>query len=333
MQAESAPHGLNDGDYDAIEAAVMETARGRWFLAEFERRNRGTQFDALMQAIQRLEYSVASIQQPALAAPFAPAGLEDWREETTQIAAPSDTLLARLARVAAPLAKYHTQDQPPSLFSDEVALPEISPFPEMRTDRGTEPGRMKDELHTHEAADHVDMATSLANDVPVPDHVEQTPEPSYHSAHELEDELEEPGVSDASSVAEESLAQSPIETEDHGSPHEQGEVSGILQIIPQTEIDLPAPEISVEAQQLKQKNPQLEAALPQAAAVQDPPDEQKPAPENYRLQTPWMQAANTGIGEVRVNYGTSLNQDYQKKITALAPLDKLSASDKMRLFI
>ena len=31
---------LSEDDYAAIEAAVMETARGRWFLAEFARRLR-----------------------------------------------------------------------------------------------------------------------------------------------------------------------------------------------------------------------------------------------------------------------------------------------------
>ena len=31
---------LGEEDYEAIESAVMETARGRWFLSEFARRNR-----------------------------------------------------------------------------------------------------------------------------------------------------------------------------------------------------------------------------------------------------------------------------------------------------
>ncbi|QLP97603.1 MAG: hypothetical protein HZY79_09655 [Rhodoblastus sp.] len=34
------PAGLTPDDYDRIEEAVMETARGRWFLAEFARRVR-----------------------------------------------------------------------------------------------------------------------------------------------------------------------------------------------------------------------------------------------------------------------------------------------------
>jgi hypothetical protein len=46
-------------DYDAIEAAVMETARGRWFLAEFARRNRNADTAAVLGAIERLERAVA----------------------------------------------------------------------------------------------------------------------------------------------------------------------------------------------------------------------------------------------------------------------------------
>ncbi|MGE0232773.1 MAG: protein phosphatase CheZ [Flavobacteriaceae bacterium] len=41
--------------YDAILEAVKETARGRWFLEEFARRNRATDTDAVMTALSRVE--------------------------------------------------------------------------------------------------------------------------------------------------------------------------------------------------------------------------------------------------------------------------------------
>jgi chemotaxis regulatin CheY-phosphate phosphatase CheZ len=50
---------LNDTDYSAIEAAVMETARGRWFLGEYARRNRTADTDALLGAMSRLEKAVS----------------------------------------------------------------------------------------------------------------------------------------------------------------------------------------------------------------------------------------------------------------------------------
>jgi chemotaxis regulatin CheY-phosphate phosphatase CheZ len=49
---------LNEDDYGAIADAVMETARGRWFLGEYAKRNRTADTDLLLTAINRLESSV-----------------------------------------------------------------------------------------------------------------------------------------------------------------------------------------------------------------------------------------------------------------------------------
>ena len=60
MQTQVAEHSLAEpyaasDDYDLIEAAVMETARGRWFLAEHARRERADERGKLMFAVRRLE--------------------------------------------------------------------------------------------------------------------------------------------------------------------------------------------------------------------------------------------------------------------------------------
>jgi chemotaxis regulatin CheY-phosphate phosphatase CheZ len=44
-----------EADYEAIENAVMETERGRWFLAEYARRNRNADTEMLLGAIGRIE--------------------------------------------------------------------------------------------------------------------------------------------------------------------------------------------------------------------------------------------------------------------------------------
>jgi hypothetical protein len=44
-----------DSDFAAIEAAVMETSRGRWFLREFARRNRHANTAVVLDAISRLQ--------------------------------------------------------------------------------------------------------------------------------------------------------------------------------------------------------------------------------------------------------------------------------------
>jgi hypothetical protein len=49
---------LSPQDFDAIEAAVMETSRGRWFLTEYARRNRHADTEKLLEAIGRLETTV-----------------------------------------------------------------------------------------------------------------------------------------------------------------------------------------------------------------------------------------------------------------------------------
>jgi chemotaxis protein CheZ len=49
------PAPISEADYEAIEAAVMETARGRWFLAEYARRNRNADTTMLLKALDRIE--------------------------------------------------------------------------------------------------------------------------------------------------------------------------------------------------------------------------------------------------------------------------------------
>lgn len=53
---------FSDEDYEAIEAAVMETARGRWFLREYARRNRNADTQAVLGALDQLERKVLDNQ-------------------------------------------------------------------------------------------------------------------------------------------------------------------------------------------------------------------------------------------------------------------------------
>jgi chemotaxis protein CheZ len=52
------PAPLSEIDYEQIEGAVMETARGRWFLAEYARRNRNADTTMLLKALERIEASI-----------------------------------------------------------------------------------------------------------------------------------------------------------------------------------------------------------------------------------------------------------------------------------
>jgi hypothetical protein len=64
---------LSDLDFDTIEAAVMETGRGRWFLKEYARRNRNADTLAVLAALERLK------DKPLDASTVAP--FKDYLEE------------------------------------------------------------------------------------------------------------------------------------------------------------------------------------------------------------------------------------------------------------
>jgi hypothetical protein len=49
-----------DADYDAISEAFMETARGRWFLGEFAKRNRNADTAMVLDAVTRIERTIAA---------------------------------------------------------------------------------------------------------------------------------------------------------------------------------------------------------------------------------------------------------------------------------
>lgn len=58
---------LSETDYEAIASAVMETARGRWFMAEFAKRNRQADTAQVLTAINRLQRALGATpaRQPA----------------------------------------------------------------------------------------------------------------------------------------------------------------------------------------------------------------------------------------------------------------------------
>lgn len=54
------PASPTDADFQAISEAFMETTRGRWFLAEFARRNRNADTARVLDAVARIERSLAA---------------------------------------------------------------------------------------------------------------------------------------------------------------------------------------------------------------------------------------------------------------------------------
>src|ERR1700757_1543265 len=54
----------NEQDYDAISEAFMETSRGRWFLGEYAKRNRNADTRMVLDAVERIEQTLAAQKQP-----------------------------------------------------------------------------------------------------------------------------------------------------------------------------------------------------------------------------------------------------------------------------
>ena len=65
ISASAAP--LSETDFDAIREAFMETSRGRWFLAEYAKRNRSADTAMVLEAVARIEQTIETQQQAASA--------------------------------------------------------------------------------------------------------------------------------------------------------------------------------------------------------------------------------------------------------------------------
>ena len=55
----------SEEDYEAIRQAFMETSRGRWFLGEYAKRNRNADTSMVLDAVARIEETLAAQQPPA----------------------------------------------------------------------------------------------------------------------------------------------------------------------------------------------------------------------------------------------------------------------------
>lgn len=80
----SASTPLSLDDYDAIATAVMETERGRWFLAEFARRNRAADTAAVLEALAAVEARLTERR------PASPSGASETAEAVGHLNAAGD---------------------------------------------------------------------------------------------------------------------------------------------------------------------------------------------------------------------------------------------------
>lgn len=92
---------LSESDYETIAEAVMETARGRWFMAEFAKRNRQADTSQLLSAIGRIERAVGVAVAEPVSDPTsreAAALIADLRLDLERISGRSETASSGLAQ-------------------------------------------------------------------------------------------------------------------------------------------------------------------------------------------------------------------------------------------
>jgi hypothetical protein len=86
----------SEADYDAIQEAFMETSRGRWFLGEYAKRNRNTDTKMVLDAVARIEETLAAQRKPERD-PLLDQALESVRAALTQAREAAHAALADLA--------------------------------------------------------------------------------------------------------------------------------------------------------------------------------------------------------------------------------------------
>ena len=75
--------GPREEDYEAIREAFMETSRGRWFLGEYAKRNRNADTSMVLEAVARIEQSLAAQRQPDDRLPEALTAIRQALDEAT----------------------------------------------------------------------------------------------------------------------------------------------------------------------------------------------------------------------------------------------------------
>ena len=125
-------------DYEAIERAVMETPRGRWFLGERDKRQRTAEIHRILDALKKLEAVLAAL--PAQPAPISgqnPDGGANGHDAAALAASLGTTASAETAAQALALKskKYFKQDE--AIFVPAETAPAVKMGARLIVQRGS----------------------------------------------------------------------------------------------------------------------------------------------------------------------------------------------------
>jgi hypothetical protein len=86
----------SEADYDAIMEAFMETSRGRWFLGEYAKRNRNADTRLVLDAVARIEETLAAQKKPSRD-PLLDEALATFRSALAEVKGATEAALGDLA--------------------------------------------------------------------------------------------------------------------------------------------------------------------------------------------------------------------------------------------
>ncbi len=92
-------------DYDAIEAAVVETERGRWFLSEYQRRNRHADTQQVLSALEQMQSNVTQTLTDTMSATLASLPRPNDKRQAPAV----EVLRHDLIEMARRIADTHTE--------------------------------------------------------------------------------------------------------------------------------------------------------------------------------------------------------------------------------
>jgi hypothetical protein len=120
---------FQDESFESIYAAVSETPRGRWFLAEHARRQRAQDTLKILESIKKLEGALAQTgsELPAEPAPSAAVPLKNYFETDEDLFLPAAPAKARGAKLNVKKVVPERQDLAPDAM--RVDFTETKPEP------------------------------------------------------------------------------------------------------------------------------------------------------------------------------------------------------------
>jgi hypothetical protein len=164
-------------DYEAIEQAVLESKRGRWFLDEYARRLKRDETAALLQAIGKLEIAVTSGQgllaerlakalgevAPAGQAPatLAPQHVKYFKQDEDIFEAPADPVIPAAPKPEMPkgaklVIRHRTETiSEPAPAAETVSLPAEPTFAQPAT--AEEAPKRRIVIIRHKAGEPIDV--------------------------------------------------------------------------------------------------------------------------------------------------------------------------------